>query len=179
MAMFIALLRAINVGKRQVPMKDLKALAEKIGFEEVQTYIASGNLVFAAEGKAEAIEAKLEAALAERFGFKVDVVARGAREWAKILAANPLAEQSKAEPNRVMLLLSKAKPAADAAARIAAAGQADEVVKAAGGALWVHYPAGQGTSKITPVLVDKACGSPTTARNVRTLEKLAEMAGVG
>lgn len=74
--------------------------------------------------------------------------------FSALLAANPFAEASEAEPNRVMLLLSKRPPAA----------------------IWIHYASGVGSSKLTPALIDKACGAPTTARNVRTIAKLAELA---
>lgn len=178
MTTFIALLRAINVGKRQVPMQALKALAEEIGFTDARTYVASGNLLFSGEGKADAVARRLEEAISSRFGFTVEVIVRTADEWPALMAANPFPEESEREPNRVLLLLSKAAPPADAADRLMERAQADEKVRAAGGALWFHFPAGVGTSKLTPAFIDKVCGSPTTGRNVRTVAKLAELAGV-
>ena len=54
--------------------------------------------------------------------------------------------------------------------------QAGEIVKAAGGALWFHFPGGVARSKLTPALIDKVCGSPSTSRNWRTVLKLKERA---
>ena len=176
MTRHIALLRAVNVGGRKLPMAELRTLAGELGFEDAETYIQSGNLVFAAPGKPEALESKLETALESRFGFRCPVMIRTASQWAKLLAANPFAEASKAEPNRVLVGVSKSDLASGAAEAIAARASAGERIESAGGALWFHYPAGVGTSKITPSLIDRAAGSPVTGRNWRTMLKLMEMA---
>src|SRR3546814_7866311 len=81
MTIFIALLRAINVGKRQVPMKELRVLAEELGFTDARTYVASGNLIFAGKGGAGVVEEKLEKVISKRFGFRVEVIVRTADEW--------------------------------------------------------------------------------------------------
>jgi uncharacterized protein (DUF1697 family) len=176
MARLIALLRAVNVGGRKLPMADLRALCEDLGWKDVETYIQSGNVVFSASGKAEALEAKLEKAIEERFGFHSDVMVRSAASWAALLAGNPFGEASEAEANRMLVGLSKGKLKSGAAEAISAKAVAGERVEEAGGALWFHYPAGVGTSKITPSLIDRAAGSPVTARNWRTMLKLQEMA---
>jgi uncharacterized protein (DUF1697 family) len=172
---FVALLRAVNVGGRKVPMADLRKLAENLGFTDVQTYIQSGNLVLAGKGTAAAVEAKLEKAIAAKFGIEVPVIARTAEQWKAYLAVpKPFAGEAS---NRVVLGLSKQPPKQGAAAAILARAQAGERVEAVGDAVWLHYPEGQGRSNITPASVDKAVGSPTTARNLNTVRKLAEMAG--
>ncbi|MBI2920056.1 MAG: DUF1697 domain-containing protein [Planctomycetes bacterium] len=170
MPRIVALLRGINVGgHRRVPMADLRALAEKAGFRDVATYIQSGNVVFTAGGGAGAAGLKLEAAIEMKFGFPVDIVARTAAEWARYAAENPLLTASNKEPNRVMLVLSKAPPAAGAVAALAARATAGEKLKAAGDAVWIHYPCGAGTSKLAGALVDRLLGSPSTARNWTTV----------
>jgi uncharacterized protein (DUF1697 family) len=176
MARLIALIRAVNVGGRKLPMAELRALCSELGWKDIETYIQSGNLVFSAAGKADSIEPKLETAIRERFGFHSDVMVRSADSWAAILAANPFPEASEAEPNRVLVGLSKVQLRSDAADALAARAAAGEQVREAGGALWFHYPAGVGTSKITPALIDRAAGSPVTGRNWRTMLKLGEMA---
>ncbi|HEX8467316.1 MAG TPA: DUF1697 domain-containing protein [Allosphingosinicella sp.] len=176
MTRLIALLRAVNVGGRKLPMAELRALCGELGWTEVETYIQSGNVVFAAPGEADAIESKLEEAIGERFGFHSDVMVRSAASWSAILAANPFAEASEAEPNQVLVGLSKGELKSGAAEGLSARAAAGERVEQAGGALWFHYPAGVGTSRITPSLIDRAAGSPVTARNWRTMLKLGEMA---
>jgi uncharacterized protein (DUF1697 family) len=176
MARLIALLRAVNVGGPKLPMAELRALCGELGWEEVETYIQSGNIVFAGPGKAEAMEEKLEEAIRDRFGMDVPVAVRTASQWTQLAAANPFPDAAREEPNRLLLLVSKWPPNADAARKLMERAQAGESVAAAGGALWFHFPEGVGTSKLTPSLIDKACGSPTTGRNWRTVLKLQEMA---
>jgi uncharacterized protein (DUF1697 family) len=175
MGRHVALLRAVNVGGRKLPMAELRALAAEIGWEGVQTYIQSGNLVFSAPGDRAALEAKLEVAIRERFGMEVPVVVRGAAEWARYPASNPFAEAAEKEPNRLMLLLSKRPPVDGAEAAIQAKAAAGEQVRRAGDAIWIHFPEGSGNSKLTPALIDRAIGSPATSRNYRTVIKLQEM----
>jgi uncharacterized protein (DUF1697 family) len=175
MTRFVALLRAVNVGGRALPMAALRELCTGLGWEEVQTYIQSGNVVFEAKGKADALETALEKAIAARFGFEAPAMIRTASEWYILLAANPFPKESEAEPNRVFLGVPKGALAAGAADRIADKAAAGERVKAAAGALWFHYPEGAGTSKLTPALIDRAAGCPVTARNWRTATKLGEM----
>lgn len=176
MARLVALLRAVNVGGRKLPMAELRALCGELGWEDSETYIQSGNLVFTAPGRGEALEARLEEAIEERFGLDVPVIVRTAAQWAELVAANPFPRVAAEEPNRLQLLVSKRPPEGDAAAKLMERARAGEVVKAAGGALWFHYPEGVGASKLTPAVIDKAAGSPSTSRNWRTVMKLQEMA---
>ncbi|HYI40717.1 MAG TPA: DUF1697 domain-containing protein [Allosphingosinicella sp.] len=176
MARLIALLRAVNVGGRKLAMAELRALCGELGWKDVETYIQSGNVVFAAPGKAVEIEGKLEAAIKERFGMDVPVMVRTAAIWSEYASANPFPDAARDEPNRLQLLVSKRPPDEGAADKLMERAQAGEAVKAAGGALWFHFPEGVGTSKLTPALIDKAAGSPSTSRNWRTVLKLQEMA---
>ena len=156
-------------------MAELRDLCGAIGWSSVATYIQSGNVLFSAQGEPQALEAQLEKALAERFGFAVDVVIRSATQWAAHAAANPFADASAARPNLVMLLVSKTLPATGAAATLQARAADGESVVEAGGALWIDYPAGSGRSKLTPTLIDRAIGSPATSRNWRTVQTLCDM----
>jgi uncharacterized protein (DUF1697 family) len=171
----VALLRAVNVGGRKLPMAELRALCEGLGWEDVATYIQSGNVVFTAKDQPGAIEKALEDAIARQFGFAAPVIVRTAAQWAEYPPGNPFPKAAKEEPNRLMLLLSKAPPAKGAEEIIQARAQTGEQVRGAGDALWFYYPGGAGTSKLTPSLIDRAVGSPATARNYRTVIKLLEM----
>ena len=171
----VALLRAVNVGGRKLPMTELRALCEELGWSEVATYIQSGNLVFTAPGKPEALEGVLEKAIEKRFGLDVPVIIRSRAEWEKYPGLNPFPKAAMDEPGKLHILLSQRPPASDAAEAIQARARAGEQVRQAGDALWLHYPEGAGTSKLTPSLIDRAIGSPGTARNYNTLMKLKEM----
>lgn len=176
MAHSIALLRAVNVGGRTLPMAELRAVCGELGWEDVATYIQSGNIVFRAKGKPDALEARLEQAIEARFDLDVPAIVRTAEQWDALTAANPFPDAARDAPNRLQLLVSKRPPRADAAPTLLERARAGEKVEAAGGALWIHYPEGVGASKLTPALIDKACGSAATGRNWRTVVKLKEMA---
>jgi uncharacterized protein (DUF1697 family) len=176
MARLIALLRAVNVGGRKLPMAELRALCGELGWADIETYIQSGNVVFRAPGKTDAQEKKLEEAIKDRFGLDVPVIVRTAAQWAAYVGANPFPKVAGDEPNRLQLLVSKRPPRTDAAEKLNERAQAGEKVEAAGGALWFHYPEGVARSKLTPALIDRACGSPSTGRNWRTVVTLKEMA---
>ena len=170
----VALLRAVNVGGRKLPMYALRELCAGIGWAEAETYIQSGNVLFAAEGEREALERSLEEAIAAHFGMEVPVMVRSAAEWARHVGENPFPAAAEAEPNRLMLLVSKGPPAEGAEQAIQAKAAAGEQVRRAGDVLWIHYRAGAGTSKLTPSLIDRAIGSSATARNFRTVIALKE-----
>ena len=175
MGRMVALLRAVNVGGRKLPMAQLRTLCADMGWQQVATYIQSGNIVFSAPGAAGAIESALEAAIAREFGLDVPVIVRAAAIWAKLAASNPFAAAARDAPNHLQLLVSKRPQDQDAAARLMARAQAGEQVEAVSGGLWFHFPEGVARSKLTPSLIDKACGSPSTGRNYRTVRKLEEM----
>ncbi|HEX2763348.1 MAG TPA: DUF1697 domain-containing protein [Allosphingosinicella sp.] len=176
MARLVALLRGINVGGRNlVPMAELKAMAAALGWDEPQTYIQSGNLVFKAAGSAAALERALEAALEQKPGIRTDVLVRTKAQWNAIVAANPFRADAEKDPNLVLCGIPKKGLAGGAAEALAARAAAGERVREAGGVLWFHYPEGAGRSKLTPALIDRSAGSPVTARNWRTMLKLGEM----
>lgn len=176
MGKFVALLRGINVsGRNKVPMGDLRAVAEGLGLTGVQTYIQSGNLIFSAQVEGPQLEEKLEAAIAARFAIPVPVIVRSASQWPAYVEGNPFPEAAASEPNRLMLMLSKSPPPPGAGDALQERARDGEHVKLVRDALWVHFPSGAGTSKLSPSLIDRLVGSPVTARNWRTVIELRDM----
>jgi uncharacterized protein (DUF1697 family) len=177
MPTFVALMRGINVGStRTVPMADLRALCAKAGLKRPETYIQSGNLIVEAQSDIAALRQLLEQAMAKRFGFTVDIVVRMASDWEGYVVANPFAGDAKALAKMVHLYLSRDPLKPSAAKELEQRAQAGERIVLAGGALWIDYGAnGAGRSKLSPPLIDKACGSPTTGRNWNSVVKIREM----
>ncbi|HEX8263628.1 MAG TPA: DUF1697 domain-containing protein, partial [Allosphingosinicella sp.] len=110
MARLVALLRAVNVGGRKLPMAELRALCGELGWKRVETYIQSGNLLFEAPGEAHRLEAELEKAIGDRFGLDVPAIVRTAGQWAAYVKANPFPELARDAPNRLQMVVSKAPP---------------------------------------------------------------------
>lgn len=166
MARYAALLRAINVGGTgKLPMSDLKRLCEEAGFEGVKTYIASGNVAFSSPLPEAEVKAALESRLKTYAGRDMPLMVRSHAELIQILADNPYADKSPAYT--VAILLDQAPPS-DALDK--ARHQASEVFTLGKREIYVHYPDGQGRSKL--VIPAAKLG---TARNMNTIKTLAEM----
>jgi uncharacterized protein (DUF1697 family) len=167
MAVYIALLRGINVGgSGLLAMKDLVSLCTKCGFGNARTYIQSGNAIFESSLKEEGVRQALEKALAAKMGKPVDVIVRTAAEMRAVLEANPFPEK---EPNKAVVLFLNGKPPADALRGLT--GPAGEQVRAGKREIYVYYPEGQGRSKLRLPLKESA-----TARNINTVAKLVALA---
>jgi uncharacterized protein (DUF1697 family) len=177
---FIALLRGINVGgHNRIPMAELRAISAGLGWADVQTYVQSGNLVFRAEDSPESLAAALERAIDHHFGLRIPVLVRPGADWSAYVAGNPFPDASRAEPNRVMLALSRAAPKPGAAGELQQRASNGERIRQVGDALWIHFADGGGNSKLSPALFDRLVGSPVTMRNWRTVLKLAELVSQG
>ena len=163
------LLRAVNVGGRQLAMADFRKLLEAEGFGAVETLLASGNAVVATEDDAEAVERRVAAALAQKLKLPTEVFARDLAELQAVIAGNPFAEFAEAQPSRMVVVFLKADPPEDLSPLTRWATQG-EAVAPGPRCLYITYPQGQGRSKLA-----QARGGPTgTARNWNTVTKLAE-----
>ncbi|WP_135556925.1 DUF1697 domain-containing protein [Paenibacillus cymbidii] len=90
MAVFIALLRGINVGgNNKISMAELKRVLLAAGFERVQTYIQSGNVLFESDKDAESLRSQFQAEVKSAFGIACSVLLRTHEEWKQIIAACP------------------------------------------------------------------------------------------
>ena len=167
MSVFVALLRAVNVGGTgKLPMGDLKVICKSAGFRAIRTYIASGNVVFESDKTATQIKTALERKLHAYAGKPVGVVVRTAAEIADVLVRNPF---PKAAPNRTVAIFLNEPPPHDALKSVS--GKKDEELRLGKKEIYVHYGDGMGTSKLKiPAARDG------TARNMNTVAKLAAMA---
>lgn len=168
MAIYVALLRAVNVGGTgKLPMASLVKMCEGLGFEEVRTYIASGNAVFSSRLKEQKVKALLQQRLAEYAGKPVGVVVRTGEEMAAVLAANPFRKEP---PNRTVAIFLDAAPPPGALEEVR--GRRSERLALGKREIYVAYADGMADSKL--VIPAAAAG---TARNMNTVAKLATMAG--
>jgi uncharacterized protein (DUF1697 family) len=168
MPTYIALLRAVNVGGTgKLPMAELREMCAEIGFQDVRTYIASGNVVFRSAKSAAQVKKALEARLAEYAGKPVGVVVRSGADLARVLADNPFAG---AAPNRVLAIFLDDPPPTDALDGVRH--RRDEQIALGEREIYVHYGDGMADSRL--VIPAARTG---TARNMNTVAKLIGMAG--
>ena len=168
MTVYVALLRAVNVGGRGIlAMADLQAVCVASGLTDVRTYSQSGNVVFVSERSERSLKTELERAVADKMGRSVGVLIRTAAELRATLDANPF---PKADPSLVgVVFLPKALPLR-LLTQLALAGPED--VKMIGREIFVHYPDGIGRSKMKlPFAADG------TTRNLNTIANLIALAG--
>lgn len=167
MTVFVALLRAVNVGGTgKLPMNDLKELCENAGFEKVRTYIASGNVVFESPKSEAQVRSDLERELLNYAGKPIGVLVRTSGELAGVLAHNPFPE---AAPNLTVAIFLDEPPPTDALDHLA--GRENEEIRLGAREIYVHYGDGMGSSKLKIPAAKNG-----TARNMNTIAKLAEMA---
>lgn len=165
MPLQIALLRGVNLGKRQVVMSELRAVIEAGGYSDVRTLIASGNLILNAKQKGAKLEAALEKLILDGLGLKTDVFVRDADELDAIIAANPFKAFTKTTPTFMVVNFMRAA-ASEAELAAMKASAAREEIKQGEKCLYIKFPDGQGPSKLKlPKLA--------TARNWNTVLKLA------
>lgn len=173
MATYVALLRAVNVGGRSVAMADLRATFAKLGFADAKTLLQSGNVVFTSDKRSSAeLEKQLEAAADKHHKMQIEFMIRSAKEWSDIVAANPYPNEAKSDPARLVVIALKSPAKAGAEQALQAAIKGRETVCVSGKNAYMYYPDGQGSSKVTPAVVEKHLGARGTARNWNTVLKL-------
>src|SRR5581483_5832682 len=164
MAVHVVLLRGINLGSRnRISMPELRGALEEAGYDDVQTYVQSGNVVLSSGKSAAAVAREVERLIAERFGLEIAVVTRTRSELARVVERNPVS-------------FLEAKPKAELVRKLEAAAVDSERVVAAGREIYAWHPAGVARSKLWSLLAGQKLGVTATARNWTTVTKLLELA---
>ena len=167
----IAFLRGINVGGNTlVSMKDLAAICLHAGFENIRTYLNSGNVIFDSPLPESELQEALEKALSGKTEKDIGVVIRSPEDLERVVKGNPFSE---AVPSQVGVLLVTEPVAENVLAEFVIPGR-EEVVPGIR-EVYVHYPDGMGRSKLKwPRSLKNG-----TMRNINTLSKLAGLAAEG
>lgn len=168
MEQYVVLLRGVNVGGNNiVPMKDLKQALENAGFNQVATYIQSGNVVLQS---AEPPRQTIEALIASQFGFKPHVLVLSKPEFVQAAQQNPFANE---EGKTTHLYFCEQRPAIDLD-KIREVAAPTERFEQVGNVFYLLAPDGIGRSKLVAKM-DHYLGVPTTGRNLNTVNKLLTM----
>jgi len=170
------LLRAVNVsGANRVPMAELRTLMnDHAGFGAVSTYIASGNVICDTPADHAAGCAQVRTLIHEAFGVDTPVILRTHDDLVRALGENPFPDAEADKMLHAMFLEGEPRP--DAVETLTARLQPGERIALRGIDLWIDFGAGGvHSSKLTRPVLDRALGVAGTARNLRTVQKLAEL----
>ncbi len=172
----IVLLRGINIGPRnRVAMPALRELLTGAGFDDVRTYVQSGNVVLSTRRKERAVARACEELIASELGLEIPVVVRTRDELAEIVRRNPLGEVAD-DPKRYQVSFLEAEPDPRALEKLSELAVAGERIEAIGREIYAWHPDGVARSKLWAGLAGKSLGVKATARNWTTVTTLLEMA---
>ena len=176
MARLVVLLRGINIGpQNRISMPELREALEDAGYDDVRTYLQSGNVVLTNTGAANKVARDCERLIADRFGLEIAVVTRTRNELAMVVERNPLERVAK-DPKRYQVSFLEAKPAARVVRELEEVAVGDEKIVAVGREIYSWHPGGVARSKLWARLARKNLGTTATARNWTTVTKLLELA---
>ncbi|BFM13484.1 DUF1697 domain-containing protein [Simiduia litorea] len=168
MKKYVVLLRGVNVGgKNIVPMKALCELLETEQYQQVKTYIQSGNIVLAAARRP---DNKIATLIEKQFGFAVEMMVLSDTEFSSAIKKNPFATN---EGKTVHFYFCKSSPTLDAM-RVQSLAAATERYALVGDVFYLYAPDGIGRSKLA-AKVEACLGVAVTARNLNSVNKIADM----
>jgi uncharacterized protein (DUF1697 family) len=173
---YVALLRGINVGgKTLIKMADLKNCVEGLGFDDVSTYIASGNVLFeSGERDAAKLETKIERAVEQQFRLPVKVIVHSRAAYARIVKAIPKAWLGDASLRANVALVRRSIDAKRVVRELQPDPAIEEVIAINGAILWATKRAALNRS-VMRKLIGGAAYKELTVRNLNTTLKLQEL----
>lgn len=173
----IALLRSVNVlGKNMIKMPELARAFEKAGFENVRTYIQSGNVIFnTTEESCDVVAEKIRDLITQQFGLNIQAVVIAPQELADIVSQNPFAKKPDIDLSKqhVTFLDREADP--EKAEKLLTYNYPPDEIIIGSRVVYVHCPDGYGRTKYTNAFIEKKLGANATSRNWNTCQKLLEM----
>lgn len=176
MKRWAALLRGVNLGGRKLLSSDLKAITESLGYQRVETLLASGNVVFDSVESGSEIERRLEEAF-EKQGLKTDVMVRDLAGMRAVIAANPYPEAAEDHPSHMLVTFHRDPVPEGPLERHVEIHLGPERLQAVGRELYIDYTSQQTMrdSKLLQTMAKAKFPKIATARNWNTVNKLAAM----
>lgn len=175
MPLYIALLRGINVGgKNKIKMPELRTALESAGLQKVETYIASGNVLFETERAEEEARAVVENTILDAFGIRLNAMLRTAEEWQRIVREAPFREEDLPEGGSLQLSLLLAPLTEEQTAKVLAGISSVDEMRIIGRELYAKL----GQSILDSKLMENMgkLKDQVTTRNWNTVKKLADLA---
>ena len=170
---YLILFRGVG-GKTQLPVQKLREKLTAAGFENVATYINSGNAIVRSRLSRKKVIATIAELCRAQFDFDKAIFAPTLAEWDAVIARNPFAKAPTNAPTTVHAVLLESAPRTEDVERIRACAVKGEGIEIISGVAYLHTPHGFGTSKMREKF-DHWIGVTYTARNWNTVLKLAEL----
>ena len=177
MKKYIALLRGINVsGQKKIKMTELKSLFEKMDFQNVGTYIQSGNIIFSSkEISAKSLESKISLGIKKKFGFDVQTIIITPKEINDVLKNNPFIRQKKNIERLYVTFLSD-QPSKESIQKLNLNDFSPEEYHIVGNQIYLHLPNGAGKAKLNNNFFENKLNIKASTRNWKTVKTLSELA---
>lgn len=181
MTKYISILRGINVGgHRKILMADLRELYQSLGFENIITYIQSGNVIFETNKKNhnKTFTKKIKEAIFEKYGFDVPVIIRSAEEIKNILETNPFAKKEGVDIKNLLLTFLEEIPDDDDLEKIKTFDFSPDEFQIIENNVFLFIEGSYHKSKLTNNFFEKKLKVSATTRNWKTVNKLLELSSV-
>ena len=178
MPVFISMLRAVNVGGHsKIKMDALRALYASLNFENPQTYLQSGNVIFkTGERKLDAVAKRIQSGIEKKFACRTDIILRTAAELRDVVARNPFAKRSDIEPSKLLVAFLASDPGDAARKTLEDQKFAPEELHVSGCELYIYFPNGAGKSKLPWSSIANLLKTEGTARNWNSIRKILAIA---
>src|ERR1700694_950022 len=175
---FVGMLRGTNVaGHKPVKMETLRSCFESLGFKGIQTYVQSGNVVFAVSGLGEpALVKKIETKLLRDLGFPVPVLLRTASDLSRIAKRNPFLRDKAVDPLKLHVTFLSEAPTAEARKNLERLHPGPDRFHLTQREICLHCPQGYGRTKLSNATFERLLSVDATTRNWTTVNTLLEMA---
>jgi uncharacterized protein (DUF1697 family) len=178
MPVIISMLRSVNVGgHNKIKMEELRALYESLKLQNPHTFIQSGNVVFRTDERALArLTERIQDGIDKKFGCRPGVILRTSAELKGVIARNPFANRRGLEPSKLLVFFLTESPSPEARENVLRLKPNPEELHLIGRELYVYYPNGQGRSKLTGNVIERAVQISGTGRNWNSVTKLLAIA---
>jgi uncharacterized protein (DUF1697 family) len=173
----IALLRGINIGPhKRIKMEALQRAIRELGFEDVRTYIQSGNVVFkTATTDTGRLANKIEKKLLSAFGFPVPVIVRTSAELHQVIQKNSFLKEVGVDTSKLHVTFLSGSPEKTVLKTLNTIAAGPDRVRCNGKEIYLHCPNGYGETKLSNIALEKVLSVQATTRNWKTVTKLYEM----
>lgn len=178
METYISILRGINVtGSKVIKMTDLEKIYHDLGFQDVKTYIQSGNVVFKSDAglHPREISAQIEKEIQSRFGYIVPVIIRTPEELRSVISSNPFRHGDGTVAKKIYITFLEDIPLPENIEKIRSINFYPDRFSISGKEIYIDCAAGYGTTKLSNTFFEKSLKTRATTRNWNTVTKLLEM----